>query len=151
MGRFEPIDRVRAKVCNRRILVIARRSGEGLLTETTAAAQPWGRELVETLPEGSGIGPVTREPILIYIAGIVVFIAGLTIVQRHNIWSGGWPVVVTVFGWFVLLGGLVRMLFPVQLAHVAAGVVQAPGVLPGAAIVQLLFGIFFWYEAYNRD
>src|SRR5215472_14183479 len=49
----------------------------------------------------------------------------------------------------VLLGGLVRMLFPVQLAHVAAGVVQAPGVLPGAAIVQLLLGIFFWHDAYG--
>jgi hypothetical protein len=93
----------------------------------------------------------TRDPALIYVVGIAVFVAGLAIVQRHNVWSGGWPVVVTVFGWLVLLGGLVRMLFPVQLAHIVVGVIQAPGVLPAAALVQLLLGIFFGYKAYSRN
>ena len=93
----------------------------------------------------------TRDPVLIYVVGIAVFVAGLAIVQRHNVWSGGWPVVVTVFGWLVLLGGLARMLFPVQLAHIAVGVIQTSGVLPAAAIVQLLLGIFFCYKAYTRS
>jgi hypothetical protein len=93
----------------------------------------------------------TQDPVLIYIVGIAVFVAGLAIVQRHNVWSGGWPVVVTVFGWLVLLGGLARMLFPVQLAHIAVGVIQAPGVVPAAALVQLLLGVFFWYKAFSRN
>jgi hypothetical protein len=79
----------------------------------------------------------TRDPVLIYVAGIAVFLAGLAIVRSHNVWAGGWPVVVTIFGWLVLLGGLVRMLFPVQPAEIAVGVIQTPGVLPVAAIVQL--------------
>jgi hypothetical protein len=93
----------------------------------------------------------TRDPVLIYIVGVAVFIAGVAIVQRHNVWSSGWPVVVTAFGWLMLVAGLVRMLFPVQLAHIAVGVIQAPGVLPGAAIIQLLLGIFFRYKAYSRN
>lgn len=91
----------------------------------------------------------TRDPVLIYIVGIAVFVAGLAIVRSHNVWTGGWPVVVTIFGWLVLLGGLVRMLFPVQLAQIAVGVIQTPGVLPGAAIVQLLLGAFFSFRAYR--
>jgi hypothetical protein len=93
----------------------------------------------------------TRDPVLIYVVGIAVFVAGLAIVQRHNVWSGGWPVVVTVFGWLVLFGGLARMLFPVQLANIAVGVIQASGVLPAAAIIQLLLGIFFCYKGYSRN
>jgi hypothetical protein len=62
---------------------------------------------------------------------------------------GGWPVVVTIFGWLAILGGLARMLFPMQLAEIAVGVIQAPGVLPGAAIMQLLLGAFFSFKAYR--
>jgi hypothetical protein len=90
-----------------------------------------------------------RDPELIYVVGIVVLVAGLAIVRSHNVWTGGWPVVVTIFGWLAILGGLARMLFPVQLAEVAVGVLQAPGVLPTAAIAQLLLGAFFSLKAYR--
>jgi hypothetical protein len=56
---------------------------------------------------------------------------------------------VTIFGWLILVAGLVRMLFPVQLAEIAVGVIRAPGVLIAAIIVQLLLGAFFSYKAYG--
>jgi hypothetical protein len=34
-------------------------------------------------------------------------VAGLAIVRAHNGWKEGWPVLVTVLGWFAILGGLV--------------------------------------------
>ena len=34
----------------------------------------------------------------IYVVGIAVFVAALAIVQKHNVWTGGWPVLVTIFG-----------------------------------------------------
>jgi predicted lysophospholipase L1 biosynthesis ABC-type transport system permease subunit len=81
----------------------------------------------------------------IYVVGIAVFVAGLAIVQKHNVWTGGWPVLVTIFGWFLLVAGLMQMLFPVQLAEIAVNVIRAFGVLIGAVIVQLLLGAFFPY------
>jgi len=91
----------------------------------------------------------TRDPVLIYVVGVAVFFAGLAIVRNHNVWTGGWPVAVTVFGWLVLLAGLMRMLFPVQLAEIAVGVIQTPGALAGAAVVQLFLGAFFSFQAYR--
>ena len=41
---------------------------------------------------------VSRDPALIFLSGILLFVAGLSIVRAHNIWAGGWPVLVTVFG-----------------------------------------------------
>jgi hypothetical protein len=38
----------------------------------------------------------TRDPVLICVVGIAVFVAGLAIVQRQNVRTGGWPVVVTI-------------------------------------------------------
>jgi cytochrome bd-type quinol oxidase subunit 2 len=63
---------------------------------------------------------VSRDPALIFVSGILLFVAGLAIVRVHNRWTNGWPVLVTVLGWLFVLGGLARMLFPTGLAAIAA-------------------------------
>ena len=59
---------------------------------------------------------VSRDPALIFVSGILLFVAGLAIVRVHNRWTNGWPVLVTVLGWLFVLGGLARMLFPTGLS-----------------------------------
>src|SRR3981189_934522 len=70
---------------------------------------------------------ISRDPGLIFLSGILLFVAGLAIVRAHNSWAGGWPVLVTVLGWVAVLGGLARMLFPTQLAAMVARVGQSSG------------------------
>src|SRR5258707_14147610 len=38
---------------------------------------------------------VSRDPALIFVSGILLFVAGLAIVRVHNRWTNGWPVVCT--------------------------------------------------------
>ena len=49
---------------------------------------------------------------LTYLAGLLWFLGGLAIVGLHNRWSTGWPVAITLVGWFFLLGGLFRLFLP---------------------------------------
>ena len=49
---------------------------------------------------------------LVYLNGTLLFVAGVAIVQVHNRWTRGWPVLVTAFGWFAILGGGLRMFAP---------------------------------------
>jgi cytochrome bd-type quinol oxidase subunit 2 len=67
---------------------------------------------------------VSRDTALIFMSGILFFVAGLAIVRVHNRWTNGWPVLVTVLGWLFVMGGLARMLFPTGLAAIAAGIGQ---------------------------
>jgi len=60
-------------------------------------------------------------------------------------------VVVTVIGWLALLGGLARMLFPVQLSKVALALAQRTGVVAALAIVLLVVGGFLCFKAYGRE
>ena len=94
---------------------------------------------------------VSRDPALIFLSGILLFVAGLAIVRAHNIWAGGWPVLVTVFGWLILLGGLARMLFPTQFAAIAAGVGRSIGLIVAAAIVLLVLGAILSFKGYSRE
>ena len=49
---------------------------------------------------------------LIYLNGLLLFVAGLWIVRVHNHWTCRWPVMVTLVGWVAILVGLFRMFAP---------------------------------------
>ena len=64
---------------------------------------------------------------LLFLAGVMALITGLVIVNTHNIWIAGWPVMITAFGWIAVVAGVVRIAFPSP--HQANGlsdVVQPP-------------------------
>jgi hypothetical protein len=95
---------------------------------------------------------MSQVPMLIVISGYVAFVPGLAIVYFHNRWTGGWPVVITLFGWLSLVVGLIRLVFPMQLAGIMAKAAPTlPGVLPVIGIVFLLIGGFLSFKAYGRD
>src|ERR1700726_2006466 len=94
---------------------------------------------------------VARDPGLIFLSFILLFVAGLAIVRVHNVWVGGWPVLVTVLGWVAVLSGLLRMLFPTQLAAIAGAVAQRPGGILAGAVVLLVLGAFLSFKGYSRD
>ena len=80
---------------------------------------------------------------LVYLNGTLLFVAGLAIVQVHNRWTRGWPVLVTVTGWFAILAGLVRMIAPQSTTSGAAGVYAL-------LIVLLAIGIVLTFTGYAR-
>lgn len=85
----------------------------------------------------------TGIPAVIYLNGTLLFVAGLSIVRVHNRWSLRWPLVVTLVGWFALLGGLFRMFYP--------RAPQGDESLPTFGVMLVLFatGVFLTYKAYG--
>jgi len=81
-----------------------------------------------------------------YLAGALWFIAGLSIIRTHNIWTFGWPVIVTLIGWFAFLGGLGRMFFP-QAAQEGG---QNTVIVLAFQIILLVIGIILTFVAYIR-
>ena len=65
---------------------------------------------------------VVRDPSLLLVFGLLTLAAGLGIVLAHNVWSGGaLPVVITLFGWLILIRGLFLLFTPPEVvANVVA-------------------------------
>jgi len=82
----------------------------------------------------------------VYLAGALWFVAGLSIVCTHNLWSGGWPALVTFMGWFAIVGGLFRMFAP----EAAQGSAPSPTVLLVIQAVLLVIGVFLAYKGFQR-
>ena len=94
---------------------------------------------------------VSRDPAIVLLSGVLAFVAGLAVVRVHNHWAAYWAVVVTIFGWLLLIGGLIRMLFPIRLAKMAATLSPSTGLIVGEAVVFLVIGAFLSYRAYMRS
>lgn len=57
------------------------------------------------------------HPSVAWIAGIFMGIAGLYLVLTHNIWVGGWRVIlVTIFSWLILIKGIFYMFWPTKIS-----------------------------------
>jgi len=91
---------------------------------------------------------VAREPTLIMVSGMLLFVASLAIVRAHHYWRQDWSILVTLLGWLSLLGGLARILVPFQLADAMVGLGDQPLVDACAAILVLVVGVFLSYKGY---
>jgi hypothetical protein len=79
----------------------------------------------------------TNSAPLVYLNGLLLFVAGLSIVRVHNRWTRSWPVMVTLVGWIAILLGLFRMFAPeVQQARQGA-----PATIISASLVGAI-GLF---------
>ncbi len=81
---------------------------------------------------------------VVYLNGSVLFVTGLALVQAHNRWAWGWPLLVTLTSWVLLFGGLFRMIAP-SLHQLQAGIASA--VVFG---VVGTVGLALTYQGYRR-
>ncbi|MGH6791241.1 MAG: hypothetical protein ACRECF_00675 [Methyloceanibacter sp.] len=87
---------------------------------------------------------------LIYLAGILTLLAGLAIVNAHNLWTDDWRVIVTIFGWLAIVGGLIRILLPGQVQALGTGLADniPATVISGLAVIVL--GAVLSYNGYEH-
>ena len=97
------------------------------------------------------IGQLARDQGLIFLTGILSLLGGIAIVRVHNIWTGGWPVIITVLGWLAVLGGLVRMWFPHKAAPIAEAFAGNPTALILGGMLVVVLGLFLTYEAFGSE
>lgn len=46
------------------------------------------------------------------LAGLLALVGGVAIVNAHNVWVADWPVLITVLGWAMIVGGVMRIGVP---------------------------------------
>ena len=82
----------------------------------------------------------------VYMNGSLLFVAGLAIVRSHNYWVRGWPVIVTLVGWFIILLGLFRMFAPEMQLEGA----KKTTMVVVLTMFLLVIGIFLTFKAYSQ-
>jgi len=90
----------------------------------------------------------SQIPPVIYLSGVLMFVAGLAVVRVHNLWVRNWATLVTMTGWFFLLLGLVRMFAASQYHQAAAGTSSTVFMLLEG--VLMVIALIITYQGYRR-
>jgi multisubunit Na+/H+ antiporter MnhG subunit len=114
----------------------------GLVGPTLAAVLVSEFPLVQPHLYDSQIPPV------VYLSGVLMFVAGLAVVRVHNVWTRKWNVLVTLTGWFLLVLGLVRMFAASQYQQATQATSSA--LFMSLEGILLIVALILTYQGYRR-
>jgi hypothetical protein len=89
-----------------------------------------------------------HDHMLIYLSGVIALTIGLAIVILHNDWKWHWPLIITVFGWLAVIGGIVRMVAPQVVESYGLSVLSAPNFFVIDGGIAVLLGVLLSYFGY---
>ncbi len=85
---------------------------------------------------------------LVFLTGFLTLLGGLALVNTHNVWEPGWPLIITIFGWLAVIGGTARMLFPETVMGMGKKMLDSKAYLTGGGVVEGLLGLWLCYVGY---
>lgn len=86
---------------------------------------------------------------LVLISGILAMTAGLSIVNTHNVWVVDWTLIVTLFGWALVLGGAARIVAPGVVNRVGGAMMDRPVTTRVVGVLWALLGGYLTIKAYT--
>ena len=86
---------------------------------------------------------------LIMISGALAMTAGLAIINTHNVWVLNWPLIVTLFGWLLLVGGTFRVVAPQVAERIGTAMMGRAKLLRVIGVLWALLGGFLTYKGYS--
>ncbi len=123
-------------------ILIARLLGPAVLVAaipmilSPGAIQAMGRDLLENRA-------------LLFLAGILSLVGGLAIVNVHSRWNADWTVFITLFGWAMIVGGIIRIAFPAVVIGIGGAMLGYPVATRLAGVLWLLIGALLTAKGYG--
>lgn len=79
---------------------------------------------------------------VIFLTGVLALLAGVAIVNAHNLWVPDWRLIITILGWLFVLRGIMLLVFPAAVPDIGDHIVASGrGVMAGAAVNFVLGAI----------
>ena len=85
---------------------------------------------------------------LILISGVLAMTAGLSIVNTRNVWVVNWTLIVTLFGWALVLGGASRIVAPRMVDKVGGAMMDRPTITRVVGAFWAFLGAFLTFKGY---
>ena len=96
------------------------------------------------------VAEAVHSPILIYISGLLSLTAGIAVLNAYRAWTADWRVIITVLGWLLVIGGIIRIVLPRLTASLATTIYSGPTVMIIVAVIALVLGGFLSFKGYRQ-
>jgi hypothetical protein len=95
------------------------------------------------------IGQAILVPVVIYLSGIMAFLAGVGILNGYSGWSADWRVIITILGWLLVIAGVIRIILPAIAAAAGIGLYSGAYAIAIVGIIVLVIGGFLSFKGYS--
>ena len=65
------------------------------------------------------IGQAILVPVVIYLSGLMSFLAGVAMLNGYHGWTPDWRIIITILGWVLVIAGIIRIVLPTAAAVAA--------------------------------
>ena len=96
------------------------------------------------------IQEVTSNPGMMFLMAVVTLILGIMLIVSHNIWVADWRVIITVLGWLIFVGGIVRLFFINSAKKIGEWWSRHRGFMMFMMVVYLIIGLYLLYVSMMR-
>jgi uncharacterized membrane protein len=90
-----------------------------------------------------------HSPTLVYMSGVASMLAGLAMLNAYRAWTADWRVMITILGWLLVIGGIVRIVLPQIVTTVAPALYSGPTALMITGAIVLVLGGFLTVKGYR--
>lgn len=87
---------------------------------------------------------------LFYLSGLLSLLAGLAIVNLHNRWQLEWRLIITVLGWLMTIGGIIRIVLPKVAIAIGSTIYSSRASTIVAALIIGTLGAFLSFKGYKQ-
>jgi hypothetical protein len=88
---------------------------------------------------GNQLSSFSADPMWPWVLGAMLFFAGLFVVAFHQYWRSVAAVIISLFGWFLLLRGFALLAMPQLIANTAKSATETSS--PALVVVRVGFGL----------
>lgn len=86
---------------------------------------------------------------LMFLSGWMALMAGVALVNYHNVWSNDWRMIITVVGWIALAKGIILFAFPSAI-NAYKKLLLNTRFLDAITYLVIVLGMFFGYYGFFR-
>jgi hypothetical protein len=84
-----------------------------------------------------------------FLGGIIALVIGAFVVSIHNVWVMGWPVVITILGWWSLIKGFGMLVYSNFINLFSFMFQRSDLVYRAIGFIIFLFGLFFSFQGWQ--
>ncbi|CRX37875.1 hypothetical protein [Estrella lausannensis] len=94
-------------------------------------------------------GKIAHDENFLFLGGLLAVLIGAVIISLHNEWVWGWPVIITILGWWSLAKGGALLAFPESIKFFSFIQNQPPMFYRILSLVYFGLGLFLAYKGWR--
>ena len=92
---------------------------------------------------------IVKDENSLFIGGLLALLIGAVVISIHNNWLLGWPVIITLLGWWSLIKGFAILIYPESIKFLSFIQNRSRLFYQAISLIYIVIGLFLAYKGWE--